>query len=314
MTQASADRSFGRVTVLLGANNGKYPHGNSVLVRGRDARLIIDPSLAVAARAKELRGAAEVMVVSHAHEDHIAGVFVFPEAEVFAHREDAIGMRSVEGLMAIYGYGAELTPGMRDYVIDHFHYCARPDTQEFDDSAVFELGGVRVRAFHLPGHTRGHCAFLIEPEGVLFLGDIDLSGFGPYYGDAWSSVDDFARSLERVRAIEARVWVSAHHVGVIEDPAVYEKRLAAFTAKITERDQAIVEFLREPHTLAEMVRRRFLYPPQAELPFIDMAEQHTIEQHLRRLAAAGAVVEMEPGVFRHSSGVPTPPPARTGPR
>ena len=39
---------------------------------------------------------------------------------------------------------------------------------------------------------------------MLYLGDIDLSSFGPYYGDAWSDLEDFERSLALVRAIEAR--------------------------------------------------------------------------------------------------------------
>ena len=41
--------------------------------------------------------------------------------------------------------------------------------------------------FHMPGHTAGHTVLLVEPEGVAFIGDIDLTGFGPYYGDACSS-------------------------------------------------------------------------------------------------------------------------------
>jgi glyoxylase-like metal-dependent hydrolase (beta-lactamase superfamily II) len=51
---------------------------------------------------------------------------------------------------------------------------------------------------HLPGHTAGHCALLVEPQGVAFIGDIDLSGFGPYYGDATSSLAAFRRTLQAV--------------------------------------------------------------------------------------------------------------------
>ena len=31
--------------------------------------------------------------------------------------------------------------------------------------------------------------------GVFFLSDIDLTGFGPYYGDVWSDLEDFEASL-----------------------------------------------------------------------------------------------------------------------
>jgi len=292
------DRTFGTVTVLLGDKNGKYPHGNSILVRGRDASLMIDPSLAVAERADELRDTADVVVLSHVHEDHVAGLFLFPRATVHAHRADAPGLRSLDGLMDIYGYGEPLTSGMRSYVTDTFHFTARPDTRDYDDGARFDLGGVHVRSFHLPGHTRGHCALLIEPEGVLFLGDIDLTGFGPYYGDAWSDLADFERSLQRVRDIPARVWVSFHHVGVVEDYVTFASKLDGFAGKIPARERAMVDCLREPRTMDELVAHRFLYPPHAKAAFIDAVERRTIQQHLDRLVAGGRVVEVGPKQFR----------------
>lgn len=291
------DRHFGAVTVLVGDKNGKYPHGNSILVRGRERRLLMDPSLAVVARADELRGSTDLVVLSHVHEDHVAGVHLFPNAMVHAHRADAPGLRSLDGLMDIYGYGEPLTAGMRSYVTSTFHFTPRPDTQDYDDGAVFELGETRVRAFHLPGHTRGHCVLLVEPEGVLFLGDIDLTGFGPYYGDAWSDLADFERSLHRLSAIEARVWVSFHHVGVVEDPEVFRTKLAAFAAKIAARDEALLAYLREPRTLTELVAHRFLYPAHAQAPFVDAVERRTIQQHLDRFIERGAVTTVEPGQF-----------------
>ncbi len=290
-----SDRHFGNVTVLVGDKNGKYPYGNSILVRGHQRTAICDPSLSVVDRAEELRDRADLVVLSHVHEDHIAGVHLFPHAEVHAHHDDALGLRSLDGLMQMYGH-ADVDNDM-EALVAAFHYVARPDTQGFGDGAVFDLGGSIIRAIHLPGHTRGHCALLVEPEGVLFLGDIDLTGFGPYYGDAWSSLDDFERSLQRVGAIEARVWVSFHHVGVVEDRAVFEDKLARFAGKIVARDNQLLEFLSQPRSVAEMVARRFLYPEHATMSFIDAAEERTIRQHLDRLVRAG-VVEQEAERYR----------------
>jgi glyoxylase-like metal-dependent hydrolase (beta-lactamase superfamily II) len=294
------DRTFGAATVLVGEKNGKYPDGNSVLVHGRDTCLIIDPSLSVAARADTLRGAADIVLLSHVHEDHVAGLFAFSDAAVFAHRADADGLRRLDGLMDIYGYGSPLTDGMRQYVCEAFHYTERPDTRDYEDGAIFDLGKTRVRAFHRPGHTRGHSVLLVEPEGVLFLGDIDLTGFGPYYGDAWSDLEDFERSLTRLREIEAKAWVSFHHAGVIDDAETFASKLAAFAGKIRAREHAILDFLVEPHTLGDMVAHRFLYPPHAQAAFIAAVEKRTIEQHLARLLMGGRVREIEPGLFRRT--------------
>lgn len=296
----ATDRSFGRVTVLVGEKTGKYPDGNSLWIRGRDANALIDPSLSVARRADEL-GDIDLVVQSHVHEDHVAGLFRFPRARVAAHRADLPGILDIDGLLAIYGYGqAQVLEAMRQWLREQFHYAARPDAEAYDDGAVFELGGTRVRAIHLPGHTRGHSALLVEPEGVLFLGDIDLTGFGPYYGDAWSDLADFERSLARVREIEARVWVSFHHAGVIEDRATFLAKLDRFAGRIAERESALLDYLAEPRTLDELVRHRFLYPPHAQMSFIDAAERRTIEQHLNRLTASGQVEACGEDTWRRS--------------
>lgn len=280
--------TFGNVTVVLGDKNGKYPHGNSLFIRGSERTAVLDPSLALVERPGEERGGADLVVLSHVHEDHVAGLHLFPGAEVWAHRDDVLGIRSLDGLQRMYGYTMP-DAALEEWLVGSFHYAPRPDALAYDDGAVFDLGGSRIRAFHLPGHTRGHCALLVEPEGVLFLGDIDLTGFGPYYGDAWSDLEDFERSLQRIVAIPARVWVSFHHVGVIEDEEVFSEKLARFAGRIAERDAAIEEYLAEPHTIEEMVARRFLYPLHATAPFIDAVEKRTIQQHLSRAVARGRI-------------------------
>jgi glyoxylase-like metal-dependent hydrolase (beta-lactamase superfamily II) len=294
----ASDRTFGRVTVLVGEKTGKYPDGNSLWIRGRDAAAVLDPSLSVARRADAL-GSVDLVVQSHVHEDHVAGLFRFPQARVAAHRADLPGLQSLDGLLAIYGYpDPGLLDGMGHWLRDQFHYVPRPDAEAYDDGAVFDLGGTRIRAIHLPGHTRGHSALLVEPEAVLFLGDIDLTGFGPYYGDAWSDLGDFERSLARVREIDARVWVSFHHAGVIDDRAAFLARLDRFAGRIAEREAALLDYLAEPRALDELVRHRFLYPPHAELSFIDAAERRTIQQHLDRLVARGEVDACGDGRWR----------------
>jgi glyoxylase-like metal-dependent hydrolase (beta-lactamase superfamily II) len=122
----ATDRTVGRVTVLVGEKTGKYPDGNSLWIRGRDATALIDPSLSVARRAGELNGV-DLVVQSHVHEDHVAGLFRFPQARVTAHRADLPGLHHIDGLLAIYGYAQPgLLEGMRTWVTEQFNYAARP--------------------------------------------------------------------------------------------------------------------------------------------------------------------------------------------
>jgi glyoxylase-like metal-dependent hydrolase (beta-lactamase superfamily II) len=174
-----------------------------------------------------------------------------------------------------------------------FHYMPRPDALAYADGASWDLGGgVTVRAIHAPGHTSGHCVLLVEPEGIAFIGDIDLSSFGPYYGDATSSLAAFRKTLAAVKDIPARTWITSHHKGVITDRKIFLTMLAAFASRLDAREEAIVAFLRErPATLKELVAHRFLYPPDRNDLFYDDAERRTIAQHLESLARAGRARE-----------------------
>ena len=292
------DRDIGCVRVLFGARRGKYPHGNSLLVRGADATAVIDPSLALVPRRGKLPGV-DLVLNSHCHEDHIAGNHLFPAVPWHLHEADHPGLGSLDGMMAIYGYAEPWDSVFRRIVVDQFHYMARPDAIPFRDGDVFELGGdVRIRVVHAPGHTRGHSFFWIEPADVLYLGDVDLSSFGPYYGDAWSCLEDFERTLAELPGLSPRHWATFHHVGVLDDRPSFAARLARFAAVIEDREQRLLAFLaKEPRTLADVVRTRFVYRPGDAISYADPVEARSMSQHIERLVAADRVREVEPGRF-----------------
>jgi glyoxylase-like metal-dependent hydrolase (beta-lactamase superfamily II) len=155
-----------------------------------------------------------------------------------------------------------------------------------------------VRALHAPGHTRGHCVLHVEPEDVVYLGDIDLSSFGPYYGDAWSSLEDFERTLARVREIDARWYATFHHIGVVEGRPAFRERLDRFAAVIATREQRLLDFLVEPRSLDEIVAHRFVYRPGDAVPFADDVERRSMGQHLARLLAQQRVAEIDGDRYR----------------
>lgn len=282
--------TLGPVSVHFGAKSGKYPDGNQVVVRGSDTMVVFDTPQ-VANRLPEVLAAADFAVLGHVHEDHMAGLHLMPGKPVHVHEADLDAARSFEGLSRHYGYTPAVLAALRPKIEAEFAYAPRPDAVGYSDDAVWDLGGgVRVRAVHLPGHTAGHCVLLVEPAGIAFIGDIDLSGFGPYYGDASSSLGDFRRSLARLPALPASVWITSHHKGVIHERAKFLALLGAFSARIDEREAQLLHRLAAgPRTLADLVRERLLYPPQADEPWIDCAEARSIAQHLQELAAAGRV-------------------------
>ncbi|HVR54601.1 MAG TPA: MBL fold metallo-hydrolase [Pseudorhodoferax sp.] len=290
---------FGRVSVFFGARNGKYPDGNQVLVRGTDTRAAMDTPI-VSNFIGAAFDASELVVMGHVHEDHMAGLHRVPQASVHVHHADLPAAQSWRGLLAAMGVADEAVGAqvLARYQRD-FYYAPRPDAQGYADGACWELGGSRIRAFHMPGHTAGHTVLLVEPEGVAFIGDIDLSGFGPYYADAGSSLRDFRATLRRLPEVPAKVWVTSHHRGVYTERAHFLRDLAAFSAKIDARSARLLALLAEsPRTLAQLVACRLLYPPDFQGWWVASAEARTIVQHLDELLAAGQVQVDAEGVYR----------------
>jgi hypothetical protein len=133
---------------------------------------------------------------------------------------------------------------------------------------------------------------------VAFIGDIDLSGFGPYYGDQTSSLQDFRDTLARLKDIPARVWVTSHHRGIYTERHRFLDDLATYTSKLEIREQRLLDLIRQqPRTLDELAALGVLYKPDTEIIWAPAAERRTIAQHLQEMTAAKTVTADAAGRF-----------------
>jgi glyoxylase-like metal-dependent hydrolase (beta-lactamase superfamily II) len=288
-------RDLGPLTILFGKENGKYPHGNSLLITGTDKTAIVDPCLGVVARKGQLP-AVDMILLSHVHEDHVAGTHLFPNASCHAHEADAVGMTSIDGMLDIYGFDGPLRDEFKVTIENEFFFEPRADVIAYKDGEVFDLGGVTVTAMHTPGHTRGHTCFLIEweseqhvAERLVYLGDIELTGFGPYYGDAWSNLEDFERSLAFLKTVDAQWWLTFHHKGLIESRAEFLVMLESFRSMIDFREGNLLRFIEAPRTMDAIVEHRFVYRPGTGGSMADQVERRSMGMHLERLVRDGRV-------------------------
>lgn len=279
--------------VFFGHKTGKYPDGNQVIVRGADTCIAFDTPLVSRHLISELTRA-DLIVLSHVHEDHTVALGRLQHVPVQAHEADCAAAQSWAELSRRYGYRPQTLAQLHTLIQRDFDYMPRPDATPYADGAHWDLGGgVRIRAHHLPGHTAGHCALVVENDGIAFIGDIDLTGFGPYYGDATSDLQQFRHSLQRVRELDAQTWITSHHKGVIQERATFLQLLERFTSKLDERNDKLLAYLEErPHSLPELAERRILYPPSYNgMPFVADAEARTIALHLAELQGSGTVRE-----------------------
>ena len=287
---------LGPVTVLTGEERGKYPHGNSILVAGASEKILVDPSLTIAKRGISFD--VDRVLLSHVHEDHIPGMSRLPEIPVLCHEEDAVGLRSLDGLMSMYGLPEAVEVEFRNEVLEDFNYAPPTHLSTFADGTTINLGGVNIEVIHTPGHTRGHCAFLVPEARVAYLGDIELSGFGPYYFDAWSSLQSFEKSLQICSEIDADHFVTFHHKWVITGKDRFLEMLWDFASVISTRELAMLDFMAEPRSIEDCALRRFVYRSTVDSKFVHHVETRCAQIHIDRMLRDGRVLQVSESTFR----------------
>ena len=153
-----------------------------------------------------------------------------------------------------------------------------------------DLGTVTVEIISTPGHTPGNLAFFFREPKVLFMGDYDLAKFGPWYGDLHSSIEETIDSVNLLRKIPAKVFLTSHETGVfMGNPG---KLWDDYLNVIFDRENRLLEFLNEPRTMEEIVEAWIIYGrPREPKAFFELGERGLMKKHLERLMRLGRVVQ-----------------------
>lgn len=283
------EQHFGPVWFIPGENGGKYPFCHSIYVKG--AGILIDPS-SNRKRLLQLRedpGVKEVWL-THWHEDHLMHLDLFDDLPLGIAPEDAPPLSDLGLFLDAYGMD---DPEQRQYwkeiLEEQFHFCPRRPSRLLQRGKRMTLDGVTLEVIGTPGHTPGHTSFLYEEQAVLLLGDYDLTPFGPWYGDAESSIDGTIASVKGLQRIPARVWLASHEKGVFtEQPAEHWGR---YLQVIYEREKKLLAYLAEPQTMEDIVGAWIVYRrPREPKAFYEFGERAIMEKHLRKLMKEGRVV------------------------
>lgn len=105
------------------------------------------------------------MLNTHLHLDHQFGNRFLAESYGIrpeAHIDDEFLLESVKAQGAMFGIPVKEEPqALGAYIVDN---------QEI------EVGSIKLKAFHVPGHSPGSVALYSEAEGVVFVGDVLFRG------------------------------------------------------------------------------------------------------------------------------------------
>jgi hydroxyacylglutathione hydrolase len=128
----------------------------------------------------------EAILLTHAHLDHVEGVpalrVLHPEVPIYLHPDDHRLYEGVDAQARAFNLPLVGDLPLPDHSMTH--------------GEVLTFGGVDFHVRHAPGHAPGHVIFVLEEEGLAFVGDVIFLGA---IGRADLVGGDFHQLMESIR-------------------------------------------------------------------------------------------------------------------
>jgi glyoxylase-like metal-dependent hydrolase (beta-lactamase superfamily II) len=282
------------IFLIEGENRGKFPFSHSVLIKD-DVCGLIDTGCGLEQLKKIHALSPDIILNSHSHIDHTSGNWYFPHTPLVVPQQEYEFNGNLTLLSERY-VNRELASSWRKFVTKVSIFKDAEPTRPYDDGDIFDFGTTSLEAIHTPGHCLGHHCFFEREERVLFSSDIDLTRFGPWYGNEESDIDQFLQSIERVRALCPEILLSAHSGMIQED---IDSNLVKFAQIIEHREEKIYSFLTKERTVEEIVDEAFIY---RKFPYYTRLLRYwegvMVLKHLHRLIKKGLVMRTDRGYRR----------------
>ena len=221
---------------------------NVGFIVGSRSTFVVDTGLgrkngeAVVREVNKLSPNAELYLgTTHFHPEHDLGAMAFPPATKL--------IRSTDQLKDIAEFGLQLAKtfsGRSPFIADLLKDAEfRPATLTFEHEQTIDLGGVTVRVIAMgANHTRGDTVFLVEPDHVLFSGDVVMRP-QPSFASPYSTIRHWLESLDALEKLQPDKLVPSHgpmgDVTLISAYRTYLTRIQTRTAELKKAGKSMDE-------------------------------------------------------------------------
>lgn len=221
---------------------------NVGIIVGTRATFVVDTGLGVRNGEAVMREVGKVsrhaelyLGTTHFHPEHDLGAGAFPPATKL--------LRSADQQKDIAEFGLQMAKtfsGRSPFVAELLKDAEfRKADISFEREHVVDLGGVRVRVIAMgANHTRGDTVFLVEPDGVLFSGDVVMRPL-PSFASPYSTVKHWLTSLDILEKLSPKKLVPSHgpvgDAGLIADYRAYFTTVQTRVAALKKEGKSVEE-------------------------------------------------------------------------
>ncbi len=171
------------------------------LIKGTERALLIDGLTGIGSLKSFVRELTELPVslaLTHGHIDHAGAAYEYKEC--FMHPDDIALMYTPHHscIQDRYDFVASANPHAAKQYMPSIEDVIPPcpvKTYPIYDGDVFDLGGVTIRAIHVPGHTSGSIVYLDPASRTIFSGDA-CNGNTLLCLDGSTTIQEYYQSLQ----------------------------------------------------------------------------------------------------------------------
>jgi glyoxylase-like metal-dependent hydrolase (beta-lactamase superfamily II) len=279
-------KTIENITIFWGKQKGPLIYSNTFVVEAGQTLVIVDPG-GDSQELKKLADQKNFIVNTHFHGDHRRLNYLFTKSEFFAPELDAPMIESNERFIDAVGMmDKELREQWLNVVKAIYHITEHHISGTFQDTDYVIDKKYGIKAIALPGHTKGHSGLYFESASLTLITDIDLTDFGPWYGNEVSDIDTFLESIDKVKILDSRYFMTSH------SNRIYTKEellplLDKFSSHIQRRERALAELLKSKDNLSldELAAHGIIYPRNTlnNNPALLFFEKNMLVKHLKRL-------------------------------
>ncbi len=291
--QTEHGSQIGDVEFIWAKNSKEFLFANSIYIRGKPS-IIVDPSATFTYLEQlAMTHSADIVLNTHYHADHRSLNGLFKNAIYAAHEKDAPAIRDYKTYEQWCDANADSPYSYwRKEIFEQYHITDCPVSKIYKGDELIETDTTQIQLVHIPGHTPGHMALFFKNISCLYLSDIDLTPYGPWYANVVSDIDDFIASIEKIKMIKADYYVSSHGERIY-DPEKFIEKIDRFFSCFAERDEKLLEMLKEGPKPIEIICSEGIVYRKASLvdPLKSYFQYLMVQKHLDRFIKKGIVIK-----------------------